>query len=87
MQKNVNLGWDSELAGRGTGAASMLQEMSHSNAYAQCHVKKAFSTVCLREPQDAADRAQITSMLADFTGSGYNLKRVFARSAAYCKGE
>ncbi|PCK07925.1 MAG: hypothetical protein COA42_11870 [Alteromonadaceae bacterium] len=85
--KNVNLGWDPTLPGRGAGAATMLQEMSHSTAYAQCHVARAFSTVCLREPQDAADRAEITSLLTDFTGNGYNLKRVFARSAAYCKGE
>lgn len=85
--QNKNLGWDLSLPGSGSGAKTMLQELAHSNAFAQCQVKKVFNAVCLREPGDVADRAQISSMVSNFTGSGgYLLKNVFAEAADYCKG-
>ena len=48
---------------------------------------KVFRTVCLRPPNDAADRSQVESMVARFRGNGYRLKQVFADAAAWCMGE
>lgn len=86
--KNANIGWDTDIenGGRGTGARTMLQELAHSDAFAQCHVTRVFKTVCLRDPQDSDDRAQVASMVSEFDGNGRNLKATFARSADYCKG-
>ena len=84
--QNAILGWDPALPGSGTGAKSMGQELANSDAFAQCQVKKVFRNVCLREPVDAADRAQIDSMVTSFK-SNYLMKPVFASSAAYCMGD
>lgn len=83
---NKALGWDEALPGSGSGAKTMLQELAHSEAFAQCQVTKAFKAVCLRDPGDNADRTQISSMVSSFAGSGYNMKMVFAEAADYCKG-
>ena len=74
------------LPGSGNGAKSMLTELAHSDAFAQCQVKKAFKAVCLREPGDADDRSQLNNMVSSFTSGGYNMKTVFAEAADYCKG-
>jgi hypothetical protein len=83
--QNALLGWDTSLPASGNGAKSMGWELANSDAFAQCQVKKVFQNVCLHPPEDDADRAQISSMVDDFR-AGYNLKRVFAESALYCKG-
>lgn len=85
--QNSTLGWDPALPGSGSGAKSMGQELAHSEAFAQCQVQKVFRNVCLRDPVDAADRAQIDSMTAMFEASEYQMKVVFAESAAYCMGD
>jgi hypothetical protein len=84
---NKNLGWDESLPDNGSGAKSMGQELANSQQFATCQVTKVFKNICLRSPQDAADRAQITSITNTFTSTGYNIKQVFADSADYCKGE
>jgi hypothetical protein len=85
--QNVLLGWDSALPGSGNGAKSMGRELAHSDAFAQCQVEKVFQNVCLRPPEDAADRAQIDAMVTSLQSNGYNLKRTFAESAVYCMGD
>lgn len=84
---NALLGWSSTLPGSGAGAASLGAELGNSEAFASCQVEKVFRTVCLRTPTDAADRAQVASMVSSFRSGGYRLKQVFADSAAYCTGE
>ncbi len=84
---NQHLGWDSALSGSGSGAKSMGQELAHSDAFAQCQVKKVFKNVCLRPPATAADRAQVAAMVANFANSGYQLKQVFADAAVHCMGD
>ena len=84
---NKNLGWDESLPNSGSGAKSMGQELANSQQFANCQVTKVFKNICLRAPQDSADRAQITGMTNTFTSTGYNIKQVFADSADYCKGE
>lgn len=81
------LGWDMTLPGSGQGAKSLGRELAHSDAFAECQVKKVFKNVCLRSPVDAADRSRISDMVASFEASGFNLKQVFADSAEYCMGD
>jgi len=85
--QNSLLGWDESLPGGGSGAKSMGQELAHSEAFAECQVKKVFKNVCLRSPVDNNDRNQINSMVASFKANSYNLKQVFAESAQYCMGD
>lgn len=93
---NSSLGWANNTNGiatpgngEGNGAASMGQELANSEAFAQCQVEKVFKAVCLREPLEATDQAQVTTMVGAFKSAGlegYSLKQVFADSAVYCKG-
>lgn len=83
---NALLGWDASLPGSGGGAKSLGQELGASDAFASCQVEKVFRTVCLRAPQDAADRNQVATMASAFRAGGYRLKDVFADAAAYCRG-
>ena len=84
---NALLGWDSSLPGSGNGAKSMGIELANSDAFASCQVKKVFRTVCFRDPVDTADRNQINSITSSFKTSNYNMKQVFAKTAAYCMGD
>jgi hypothetical protein len=84
---NHNLGWEQSLPSSGSGAKSMGWELANSQQFAQCQVTKVFENVCLRSPQDAQDRAEVSDMTETFKQSGYQIKQVFADSANYCKGE
>ena len=84
--QNQFLGWDSSLPGSGNGAKSLGEELANSDAFASCQVEKVFKAVCLREPEDSADRAQIDTMVTTFK-TGYSMKRVFADAAVYCMGQ
>jgi len=84
------VGWDfgpASPGGSGNGAASLGRELANSEAFARCQVKKVFRAVCLRDPADNSDLAQIDSMTVDFRDGGYRLKQVFAEAASYCKGD
>ena len=85
--QNALLGWDAALPGSGTGAKSLGQEFGASDAFATCQVEKVFRTVCLRAPQDTADRNTISAMTSSFRSSGYRLKQAFADAATYCMGD
>jgi hypothetical protein len=82
--QNALLGWDAGLPGEGTGAQSLGAELAGSRAFAECQVTKVFNAVCLRNPQDGADRSRVDTMTNSFIGNNYNLKQVFAESAEYC---
>ena len=93
--QNKLLGWDGVMpppTGQvvppsGNGAKSMGQELANSYAFSQCQVKKVFKTVCFRDSDDyATDRSEVTDITNDFMTQGYDMKRVFAKTAAYCKG-
>ena len=84
--QNQAVGWSDNLDGFGNGAQSLGEELANSDAFAYCQVEKAFEAVCLRPPQDDADRTEVDSLVGDFT-VGYNMKQVFAGAAAYCMGE
>lgn len=83
------LGWDTNnegLSGGGGGAKSMGNELANSDAFAQCHVTHAFKSTCLREPQDQADVDEVDRIKGILKSSTYDMKRVFAETAAYCAG-
>ncbi|MBL3588657.1 MAG: hypothetical protein JMN24_02545 [gamma proteobacterium endosymbiont of Lamellibrachia anaximandri] len=84
---NALLGWDPALPGGGNGAKSLGVELANSQAFASCQAKKVFKSVCLREPVDAADHAQVEIMSASFKSDNYSMKRLFAESAVYCRGD
>ncbi len=92
--KNSLLGWNStplsQSTGKGAGAKSMAQELAYSDAFARCQVEKVFQAVCLRPAGNTADRSAVNSIIANFKlpfqSAGYELKQVFAETAAYCKG-
>jgi len=85
---NSALGWDTNSQGLpsgGTDASSMGKELANSEAFARCQVEKVFKAVCLRAPLEATDISQIDTMTASFK-TDYELKKVFADSAVFCKG-
>jgi hypothetical protein len=81
------LGWNASLPGSGSGAKSLGTELAGSRAFAACQVEKAFQTVCLRAPGNAADRATVDAIVNDFIADNYSMKTVFAESAVYCMGD
>jgi hypothetical protein len=81
---NQVLGWGSGT-GSGQGAKSLGLELAGSQAFATCQVTRVFKDVCLRAPSSAADVSAVSSMITSFQ-TGYNLRQVFAQSAAYCMG-
>lgn len=83
---NALLGWSSTLPGKGNGAKSLGQELENSQAFATCQVQKVFQAICLRPPSNAADRSAAAQITSDFQSGGYNMKQVFAETAAYCMG-
>jgi len=82
---NQVLGWSSGLPGSGQGAKSLGVELESSQAFASCQVTRVFKDVCLRAPSSSTDVSQVTTMITSFQ-NGYNLRQVFAQSAAYCMG-
>ncbi len=85
--QNAYLGFDNSLPGSGNGAKSLGAELGNSQAFAACQVKKVFRAVCLREPEDAADRAAVDTITNTFRSSGYRMKQVFADTAVHCMGQ
>ena len=69
----------------GDGAASLGRELANTDAFAYCQVKKAFRSVCLREPMPEVDTQAVNNLVASFNAAG-NMKQVFAETAAYCAG-
>jgi hypothetical protein len=82
---NQVLGWSGALPGSGQGAKSLGQELASSQAFATCQVTRVFKDVCLRAPSSTADVNAVGAMITSFQ-TGYNLRQVFAASAAYCMG-
>lgn len=86
--QNAYLGFSSSLPGNGAGAKSLGMELAASEAFASCQVKKVFRTVCLRDPENSADRARVNQITSDFmTTFGFQMKNVFAETAVYCMGQ
>ena len=71
------------LYSEGDGAASLGSELANTDAFASCMVKKAFKTVCLREPQQTDDQAAFDAAIQQFENT-YDMKQVFIDVAVHC---
>ena len=85
--QNSYLGFDPSLPGEGNGAKSLGEELGNSAAFASCQVRKVFYAVCLREPENQADRTAVDNITAAFRQTGYRMKQVFADVAVHCMGQ
>jgi hypothetical protein len=85
--QNAYLGFDGSLPGSGNGAKSLGEELGKSQAFASCQVRKVFKAVCLREPENAADRSAVSTITDTFRSTGYRMKQVFADTAVHCMGQ
>ena len=85
--QNSYLGFDAGLPGEGNGAKSMGEELGNSQAFASCQVRKVFRSICLRDPEDLADRTAVDNITTTFTQSGYRMRQVFADVAVHCMGQ
>ena len=68
-------------------AKALGEELGNSEAFASCQVKKVFKNVCMREPENQADRDAVAQITNTFRTSGYRLKQVFADTAVHCMGQ
>lgn len=90
--QNKLLGWgsaslDENGHSSGNGAKSFGVELANTRAFSTCQVKKAFKAVCFRDSDSyTADRNRVSAIATEFENDGYNMKNVFAKVAAYCKG-
>ena len=76
------------MTGSGYGAKSLGEELANSEKFASCQVRKVFRAVCLRDPENIADRSMADQLTTDFmTTLGYRMKNVFAQTAVHCMGQ
>ncbi len=85
--QNRYLGFNGPGTGDDAGAKSLGVELSNSDAFAACQVKKVFKAVCLRDPETDADHTKVGEIVANFEGSIFKMKQVFADTAVYCMGQ
>ncbi len=85
--QNRYLGFYGPDNGDGFGAKSLGRELSHSDQFASCQVRKVFKSVCLREPETSGDHQAFDQFITNFANSGYSMKQVFADTAEYCMGQ
>jgi hypothetical protein len=84
--QNSLMNFSPALPGSGSGAKSLGQEWANSDAFAECQVEKVFKAVCLRDPSNDTDRAEVQTLTASFKGA-YKMKQVFADAGVYCMGQ
>jgi hypothetical protein len=46
-----------------------------------------FRAVCLRAPNDTADRQRVAGMTSAFRAGGYRMRQLFADAAVHCMGQ
>ncbi len=78
-------GW--RTSGWGYGAKSMGVEVSNSEGFSRCQVRKVFKQVCFREPTGKDDLDEVEVIRGTFETGGYDLMDVFAEVAAYCTAD
>ncbi len=82
--QNARIGWNGEAAGN--GANSYGKMLTATEEFPVCMAKRVKSVVCMQPLKDI--RNEDVSMAADdFKGDNYNMKNLFARTAASCAGE
>jgi hypothetical protein len=82
---NSSLGWRAAAAS-GNGPKTFGMEIAATRAFSECQVQKVFRRVCLRAPESAEDRLAVQAIADIFESSNRSMKRVFAETAAHCRG-
>jgi hypothetical protein len=82
---NAFVGWKGP--GSGSGAKTLGTELAMTRQFSECQVKKVFQKICYREPNGAADLQAVQTIANSFEANNRSMKRVFAETAVYCKGE
>lgn len=81
------MGWSDNVPSSGYGAKAFGTLFANSRAFAECMAKRVFTQLCKRAP-DGVDTSLMTALTDDFIASNYNMKRLYARTAALqtCSG-
>jgi hypothetical protein len=87
QNSNTSLGW--RTATTGNGIAAFGRMLANSRAFSACMVKKVFNEVCRRPVNIVNETAQVNSLADDFEANGYNIRRLFNKTAVLpqCIGE
>jgi hypothetical protein len=84
--QNAVLAWGGASAG-GYGAQSLGIELASSRAFSICQVEKVFERTCFHPPGSPDERQTVSDIADVFEAESYSLKRVFAETAAVCRGD
>ncbi len=81
---NANMGWGGgqQVPTTGNGMQSLGQELANSNAFARCQAVKVYKAVCFNEPTETT----LGTLVTNFRASTFNMRTLFADSAADCRG-
>jgi len=81
---NANMGWGGgqQVPTTGNGMQSLGQELANSNAFARCQAVKVYKAVCFNEPTETT----LGTLVTNFRTSNFNMRNLFADSAADCRG-
>jgi hypothetical protein len=82
---NLGWGWANDEASpqhttKGSGLASMGQELSNTYAFSQCQALTVYRHVCLNEPSATT----LKSMVNDFKSNGFDMRTLFSDAAIDC---
>ena len=83
---NAWVGWNAANGGVGRGAKELGIEIAQTRQFSECQVKKAFEKVCHRSPNGSADVQAVRNIANSFEANNRSMKRVFAETAAHCRG-
>lgn len=82
---NEFVGWNGP--GSGMGAKSLGMELAQTRQFSECQVEHVFRQVCYRDPNGTADIQAVENIANAFEADNRNMKRIYAETAAYCRGE
>jgi hypothetical protein len=83
---NKTLGWNGAVAG--SGPKEYGQMLASSDAFPKCMAKRVFQKVCLRAPASAQEETAVAEFSQGFAKDGnFNMRNLFAKTAAFCMGD
>jgi hypothetical protein len=82
--QNARIGWNGDASGN--GATSYGRMVTSTDEFPVCMAKRVASLVCLVPLKDVKT-ADVMAAAQEFRSDDYNMKNLFARTAATCAGE
>ncbi len=85
--QNSALGWDLSQPTSGFGAEPWGRMIAHTDAFATCMAKRAFTQMCAREPA-LGEEVYINNLTNTFVSQNYSMKGLLAEAASLppCRG-